>query len=271
MSVLLAALAALSWGTSDFVGGLASREHPARSVVVWSQICGVVLALIAAPVLGGDASGGDLVWGALAGVGGGIGLVALYTGLAGGKISVVAPVSGVISAGVPVVFGLAIGERPGTLGMVGMVVAVLAIWLVSAGEQVGTSGLGQALIAGLGFAFFFMAIGQTGDGAGLWPLLPARVASIAVVGGLSLLGAESLAMPPVGRVKVAVAGIGDIIANMFFLLASQTGLLSIAAVVSSLFPAPTVLLGRLVLGEQVRTQQWIGLGLALVAVGLIAL
>lgn len=268
MSVLLAAMAALSWGTSDFVGGLAAKEYSPMAVVVWSQITGLLVALVAAPWFGGSALGADLAWGAAVGAMGGIGLLGLYTGLANGKISVVAPVSGVVGAGIPVVIGILSGERPGGITITGMLVAVIAIWLVSAGEQLDTAGIGQAIIAGIGFGGFFVAIGQAADSAGLWPLVPARMASVGLIASLSLARGSTPRLPRTW--KVGVAGIGDMAANVFFLLAAQVGLLSVAAVVSSLFPGPTVLLGRFVLKEKVRPVQWSGLALALMAVGLIA-
>jgi drug/metabolite transporter (DMT)-like permease len=271
MPVFLAALAALSWGTADFIGGLASRQAPARSVVVYSQLVGLTLALIGAPLLGGEPTARDFLWGGAAGLLGSFGLVALYAALAGGKISVVAPVSGVISAGVPLLFGLLIGERPAPTAVVGMTVALVAIWLVSAGEDLAASGIGLALVSGAGFAGFAIVIGQTADTSGLWPLVPARVSSILLIVGFSLLTAGAIRPPrKVGRLVIA-AGVGDMAANMLFLTASHRGLLSIAAVVSSMFPAPTVLLGRFVLHEKVRPAQWVGLVLALVAVTLISI
>lgn len=271
MPVLFAAFAALSWGAADFMGGLASRQAPARSVVVYSQLVGLTVALIGAPLLGGEPTARDFLWGAGAGLLGSFGLVALYAALAGGKISVVAPVSGVISAGVPLLFGLLIGERPAPTAVVGMTVALVAIWLVSAGEELATSGIGLALISGAGFAGFAIVIGQSADTSGLWPLIPARVSSILLIVGFSLLTAGEIRPPrKVGRLVVA-SGVGDMAANMLFLTASQLGLLSIAAVVSSMFPAPTVVLGRFVLHEKVRPAQWVGLVLALVAVTLIAI
>lgn len=268
MSVFLAALAALAWGSSDFIGGLTAKYHPAMAVVVWSQIVGLAMAIIGAPLIGGILLGADLAWGAAAGAMGGIGLVGLYTGLANGKISVVAPVSGVVGAGIPVAVGILTGERLTGVTLVGMMLALVAIWLVSAGEKLGTSGIGQAVLAGVGFGGFFVAIGQTTDGAGLWPLVPARLASVALIAGLSIATGTKLTLPRTW--KVGAAGVGDMAANIFFLLASRIGILSVAAVVSSLFPGPTVLLGRFVLKESVRPAQWGGLGLALVAVGLIA-
>lgn len=268
--VALAVLSAISWGTSDFIGGLAARDIDPRLVVVWSQVVGLAVGIMAAPALGGEPSTSDMVWGAVAGAGGGLGLLALYTGLSTGKISVVAPISGVMAAGAPLIFGIIIGEQPSPTAMVGMVVAMAAIWLVSVGEEVAASGLGLALMAGAGFAFFSIAIGQSGDHAGMWPLIPARGASIVVIGTITLVHSRSLRISRTGRGKVGAAGAGDMVANMFFLAAAQTGLLSIAAVVSSLFPAQTVLLGRIVLNERVDARRWMGLALALVSVGLIS-
>lgn len=271
MPVFLAALAALSWGTADFIGGLASRQAPARSVVVYSQLVGLGMAALGAPLLGGDPTPLDFIWGGAAGLLGSFGLVALYTALAGGKISVVAPVSGVISAGVPLLFGLLIGERPASTAVAGMVVALVAIWLVSAGEDLAASGVGLALVSGAGFAGFAIVIGQTSDTSGVWPLIPARASSILLIVAFSLLTSGSIRPPRKVGGLVAASGLGDMVANMLFLTASHLGLLSIAAVVSSMFPAPTVLLGRFVLHEQVRPAQWVGLALALVAVALISI
>lgn len=270
MSEILALLAALTWGGSDFAGGLASRENPPRVVVIWSQLVGLAVAGVAAPLFGGSYTRHDLWWGAGAGLAGGVGILMLYTGLARGRISVVAPVSGVVAAGVPALFELAWGESLRPLTLTGMMLALVAIWLVSAGEDVSTAGFGTAVAAGIGFAGFFILIGETGDGSGLWPLIPARIASITLLSILTSTGAIPRRIRPGSRVKTGMAGAGDMAANVLFLLASRLGPLSVAAVISSLFPAPTVILGRTILGERVRASQWTGLVLAVAAVAMIS-
>lgn len=265
----LALLSALTWGTTDFLGGVAARRVDVVRVVVWSQVAGLVLALVLAPALGGDPRGTDLLLGAAAGVAGVVGLVFLYRGLATGASAVVAPVSGVVSAVVPAVIGLGVGEWPGGLGLAGFVLAVVAVWLATGGSTSAGAGLGSGIVAGLGFGLFFVILAPVPVEAGLWPLVPARVASIAVL-VLLMRRRVSGGIPAGSRGVVAAAGLGDMGANALILVALQLGPLGEGAVVSSLFPAVTVVWSAVVLGERVSTTQRIGIVLAVVAMALIA-
>ncbi len=268
MSELWSLLAALTWGGADFVGGSASRVNQPRAVVIWSQIVGLVLVMAVAPFFGGGLGLADVVWAAVAGLAGGLGLLMLYTGLARGKISVVAPVAGVVGASVPVLVGLASGERPTPITMAGMVLALVAIWLVSAGEDLSAAGLGVAFLAGLGFAGFFVALDRVADDAGLWPMVPARVASIAMFLLVGLIRRTRPVIATGTRLITGLSGLGDMAANLFFLIATQTGDLAVASVIASLYPAPTVVLGWLILKDRIRPGQWLGLVVGITAVAM---
>ncbi|MDH4119065.1 MAG: DMT family transporter [Acidimicrobiia bacterium] len=267
---LLALGAAAAFGASDFSGGLAARRLAAPVVVVASQVIGVPIGIALALLIGGSSSGSSLIAGGIAGVAGGIGLVALYHGLAQGRMAVVAPVSAVVGTGVPVVYGVLGGERPDVSAWAGIVLALVAIVFISASGSVRGSGLRDAVIAGLGFAGFFIALSDTSVDDGLWPLIPARLASMALI-GVFVVARRVAARPERGALApVVAAGIGDMIANALYLGAVQRGLLTSAVVLSSLYPAFTVLLGRFVAHETVTPRQWLGLGLALCAVVLLA-
>jgi drug/metabolite transporter (DMT)-like permease len=269
--LVLASLAALTYGTADFYGGVATRRADAIRVVLWSQVVGLTLAVVAAPIFGGSIEAVDIGWGAAAGLAGSLGLVCLYMGLSTGRAAVVAPMSGVLSGVVPALAALWLGERPSAVTLAGFALAAVAVWLVSGGRFEGGSGFWFGLVAGLGFGLFFILLSPIPESAGLWPLIPARTASIVV---LTLIvfrrraGTGPIDWPT--RRLVAAVGVGDMAANVFILLALQRGPLGEAAVVSSLYPAVTVLLAVLVLKEAVRRSQWFGLTLAVVAMTLIA-
>lgn len=272
LAIALSALSAVAWGASDFAGGLASKTIPVAKVVFWSQLVGLVIAVVAAPIVGGEFGPGDLGWGAAAGAVGAVGLLALYRGLAVGRMSVVAPLSAVAGALVPVAVGLGLGERPSLVALAGVGVGIPALWLVVAGEDghgPGPSGVADGLVAGVGFGLFFVFISRSAPSSGLWPLVGARGLSVGIVAVLAAL--TSSAAPPRGsRGVVAAAGAGDMGANIAFLLASRLGLLSLTAAVAALYPAATVGLARVLLAERLRPRQGLGLVLALVAVVLIA-
>lgn len=278
MAVVLALLSALVWGASDFCGGLASRRASAYGVVVGSQAVGLVALAVAVPVIGGSATPADLAWGAAAGVCGSTGLVVFYRAMAGGVMSVVAPVTSVCAAAVPVLAGLALGERIGPAAAVGIALALVAVVLVAsegglrALRSVRPAVLGPPLFAGAMFGLFFVLLHRTGSGAGLWPLVAARLVSVLLVGAVLLLRrGEALRVPRAALLPLALAGVGDMAGNSLFLLASQRGDLSITGVLASLYPASTVLLAQLVLRERLARSQAAGLATAAAAVVLIAL
>ena len=278
MAVLLGVASALVYGLADFMGGLASRRSSPYSVVIWSQLAGLILLIAAVAIMGDPVpSNAELAWGVLGGIGGGGGVVLLYRGLSVGRMSVVAPTAAVGGASLPVLVGVVLGERPSALALVGVVVALAAIVLVSsssvASEELRTSrvppGLVEAIGAGIGFALFFVALDNVTPAAGLWPLLAARVSIIvAAVAGLALRTTLRPARADVGG--IVACGVADMFANLLYLLASRRGLLSIVAVLVSLYPASTVLLARIVLRERLSAMQVVGLGAAAAGVLLIA-
>lgn len=275
ITVALALLGAISYGVSDFVGGLASRRSSVWPVAILSCVGSMVGAVALAVAVPGHPTTGQLWWGALAGVGAGAGTAFLYRGLAGGRMGVVAPVSGVGATVIPVVIGVLGGERPSALVWLGMIVALPGIWFVSREESgvpaTGPSGLLDGVLAGIGFGVLFAALGQVPDGAGFWPLAAAEVAAVVtVVAACVALRGEAL--PHVREQWWGlVSGLLAAIAGVSFLLATHHGLLSVSAVLTSLYPAFTVLLAAVVLRERIHKVQARGLVLCGAAVVLVAL
>ncbi|HEY3015522.1 MAG TPA: EamA family transporter [Nocardioides sp.] len=273
MGVVLALAAAAAYGLSDFVGGLASRRTTAWPVAFLAGVGGLLGALLLALSRDGDPSASDLAWGALSGLGSGLGSAFLYRGLAAGRMGVVAPVSAVGAAVVPVVVGVATGERPTALVWLGIVAALPGIWLVSQEpDSAGglAAGLLDGVLAGLGFGLLFSAMGQVPASAGFWPLVVSQgTGSVAIAVTAVVLGAS---WRPTARSQLwgLAAGLLASAAVLCFLLATQGGLLAVAAVLTSLYPAFTVLLATLVLHERVHRAQGVGLGLCAVAVALVA-
>jgi len=278
VAVLLALLAAGVYGTADFCGGLAARRSPVVAVVLVSQALGCVLALSAAALWSsGDLATAPFLWGAAAGVATGIAVLLFYWGLAHGSMSQVAPVAAVCSATIPVVASVALGEVPGALALVGIVLAMPAIALVSRERTESDldrrdrrpmlAGLG----AGIGFGAYFVLFDQAGTEAGMWPVAAARLASTAVA-LVVVLGARRVHQVREGFTPlVAATGVFDFGAIALYLAATGTGLLAVVAVLTSLYPASTVLLARFVLHERLHRDQLAGIALAIVAVVMIAL
>jgi drug/metabolite transporter (DMT)-like permease len=277
IAVLLALLGAAAYGVSDFLGGIFGKRASPWAVAATGGAGGAVVALLLTVADPGSPTGADLAWGAAAGIGNGTGTAFLYRGLSSGRMGVVAPVSGVLAVILPVAVGVATGERPGPLVWLGILAAVPAIWLVAREPSTGPasgpggSGLGDGVLAGLGFGALFTCLGQVPDDAGFSPLVLNQVVGIAVIA----LAASLLNTPWVPRTRAswggALAGLLGGVATSAFLLATHHGLLSVSAVLTSLYPAFTVLLAALVLREHVhRAQAW-GLGLCGVAVVLVAM
>jgi drug/metabolite transporter (DMT)-like permease len=242
-------------------------------VVFASQVIGGVLAIGLALVRGEpvlDAS--SLGWAVLAGIAGPSGLVFFYRGLSVGRMGIVAPISGLLGAAIPVAVDAFTQGLPSTPQLIGIAVALLAMALVTKSDRAGasgSSGIGLAIIAGIGFGAFFVFIAQVGHGAVFWPLLVARVtASIGI--GLLLLATRT-SWRPNRRVAplVLIAGVLDMGGNVWFLLATQQGRLDIAAVLTSLYPIVTALLAAMLLRERMGRVQALGIGAAVVAIVLI--
>jgi drug/metabolite transporter (DMT)-like permease len=277
VAVLLGLLVALSYGAGDFLGGLSSRRLDAVTVVQASQLVGltgltVVVLLVPDQVL----LGADLLRGAIAGAVGLLGLVLLYRGLSVGAMSIVAPVSAVGAAVLPLAWGLGNGERPSAVALVGVALALVAVALVSSpANDEAVAGRAKevtlALVAGGAFGVLFILLADTSEDSGLWPVFGARLASATLVTVVLLALRRPVRVPPVGtRALVAGAGVLDVAANGLFVYASRAGLLSLVAVISSLYPAITVVLARVVLDERTDRRQQVGLVAALTGVVLIA-
>lgn len=278
-TVILALASAALYGLSDFLGGVLSRRASVWQVAVVTQLTALAAIGLAAILLPGDPRPVDLGWGAIAGIGTGTGTAFLYRGLAGGRMGIVAPLSAVGAALLPVVVGIATGEQPPPLTWLGIGLAFPAIWLVSTavdpvdvgGEPHAIGeGIVDGLLAGLGFGVMFSALGQVPQTAGLRPLAMAELTSVPAVVLLAMLMRQ--AWLPADRKSAGGVAVGGLAAgaSVLFLFASQSGLLAVASVLSSLYPAFTVLLAATVLRERVHRLQGIGLGLALASVALVA-
>jgi drug/metabolite transporter (DMT)-like permease len=274
--LVLALLAALTYGAADFFGGMASRKTPAAAVVVLSQIAGVGLLLAAWPLVPSRFYAGDVGWGLLAGLCGAAGIGLLYAALATGRMGVVSPVTAVVAASVPVFWGLASGERPAPLALAGVALAFLAVGLVStSGESLRFSprepGVGLALGSGIAIGFLYVLLAHTHRDAGLSVLVASRAASLPALLLFALVRRTPL-RPAAGALGViALAGLLDMAANIFYVLAAHGGLLTIVAVLTSLYPASTVLLALVILRERLGPVQWAGVACAICGVIFIAL
>lgn len=277
MAVILGVLVAASYGVGDFFGGLASRRSPVAAVAVLSHVLGLVLVSALMGVLAwGERTSSDLALGGCAGLAGGLGLVLLYRGLSTGRMSIVAPVTGLSAAILPLGWGITAGERPSTVALVGVAAALVAVVLISRAPDPVTAlrsdrrVIAIALLAGVGFGVQFILFAQTGASSGFWPLLASRAASVSGLTVGALLTGHRLGPRRADAGLIAGAGLFDVTANAVFLLAVREGLLSIVAVLSSLYPAGTVAMARVVLKERITTPQATGLALAAAGVVLIA-
>lgn len=286
MGIVLGALAAVTYGAADFIGGLMTRRHAhVLTVVLLSQAIGGVALLPALAVVSGDLTRRTVVTGLSAGIFGAIGIVLLYAGLARGRMSVVAPVVAVLASIVPVGVGLLIGERPSPLAMAGVAVAMGAVGLVSTARDYdprdvdrkrdltsapGASGLTEAVGAGIALGVFYVVLSRGGIGSGLYPVAFARISSLAFVG--AVVGIKQPPLRPAGGsiLGIGTAGVLEVAAHALYLIASRKGLLSLVAVVASMYPASTVILARVVLRERFTWSQMAGLLLAVPAIALIA-
>jgi drug/metabolite transporter (DMT)-like permease len=274
VEVLLGGITSLLYGVADFLGGEASRKVNAATVVVWSGVFSFPLLLVVVFFTGGDATASDYLIGFGAGVSGAVGLVMLFTGLARGRAATVAPISAALGAVVPVVVAVIAGDRPSPLAWAGVGVAIPAIVLsawTDEGEGKTRSGLAYGAVAGLGFGGFAAIIGLTGDGSGILPLVTARGGLVVVLVVLAAFGVwrlQGFAQTPRGL--ILANSITDISANITLVYALRVGSFALAAVAASFYPAATVILAKLVNGESLRARQVLGIGMTLVALGLIA-
>jgi drug/metabolite transporter (DMT)-like permease len=275
-AILLALGSALVYGVGDYCGGRATRTEQALAVVVRGQLFGALTVLVAIPFLGDPvAPPRDWLIGGVGGMFGAIGLTAFYPAMSRGPMTVVAPVTAVVSAVTPVIWGLVRGERPGVGALVGIVVALCSIALVSGfggfGGSVAPRTIVLSVFGGFGFAATFIALSETSVAAGLWPLVAARCASVSLIGGIILATRRSFAIARPIQPVVAAGGVMDMSANILYLFASRRGLLSIVAVITSLYPTSTVALAFGLDKERLTKSQGVGLLLAAAALVLVTI
>src|SRR5688572_17664095 len=279
MIELLALGSAVLYGSADFFGGLTARRANTIATVFVSQAVGLILLLLVLPFLpAASVSSRDWVWGFVAGLSGGIGVALLYRALAVGSMAVVAPTTAVIAAMIPVLFGFALGERLRLLTWSGVALALVAIGLVSRAPSQADSpaghrkprawppGFGLALLSGVAVGIFFLSLARTTTAAGMWPLVAARIATLLLFGSIALVAGRTLLMSRAAAVTAVTGGALDMAANALYMTAARVGPLSIVVTLASLYPASTVLLARLVLGERLSAVQMAGIVCALAAV-----
>jgi drug/metabolite transporter (DMT)-like permease len=274
---LLALTASLSWGLGDFLAGLRTRRLPVLTVLVVSQAAGLATIALAVAARGaGPPEARHLLYGAAAGICGAVGLAALYRGLAVGPMTIVAPISAT-AAVVPVVFDLAVGDRPSRAQAAGIVLAVAGVLLASRARSAGggrasVESVALALAAALSFGVLLVLLGEASEGDPYWGTLSMRATSVSLLLLAALAVRPSFALGERDLVVLLLIGVLDTAGNLLFALATTRSLLSVAAVLAQLYPIVTVLLARLVLGERVSRGQGAGVlsafaGVALVTAG----
>lgn len=275
MGVLLALLAAASFGASDVTGAIAARRVSALTVTLAIQAVGLVALLPVVLLVEGTPSPGAWLYGGLAGAAGTTGLVVYLRAMAAGPIGVVSPVAALVGAAVPVGWGVAIaGDQVGLQGTVGIVLGLLAVGAVAYVPGGSTQGatsatLVGALLSGAAFGLFFVALDATPAGSGLWPLLGARLVAVTIM--LAAVISRRRALLPQGAGGlIVISGVADVAGNALFLLATRVGLLSLVGLLASLYPVVALLVARWWLQERLTGLQAAGVGAAMAATGLLA-
>ncbi len=266
---------AITWGAADFSGGMATKKGNVYGVVLFSQMIGLFFLLGLLGTIGDEFPGlRPILVGGLGGLSGSLGLICLYKSLAKSPMALVAPLSAIVTAMLPVVVAASLHGLPPTIQLVGFGLAMVSIWLVSWTREtlnIKATDLVLPVLAGLGFGGFFICIHFACQEGFLWPLLGAKIVGLSVLG--CVLGyktrEQGLGRPP--WKWILLAGLLDVAGNGFYVMASQAGRLDLAAVLSSLYPASTVLLAWWILHERVNWSQWAGIGATLGALLLISL
>jgi drug/metabolite transporter (DMT)-like permease len=274
MAVALALVSAVLYGVSDYVGGRASRRSPATAVALVAEFVVFTLCIVIIPLIEADGPPSHAIWwGLVAGVTSSIGVVGLYVALARGNMTVVAPVTGIVAAIVPVAVGIATGDRPSPLAVAGIVSAVVAVALIggivgmfagNAGPSVDLGTVALALGVGFSFGLLFVSLDRTGDDAGQWPLLFARFTALPVLIVVALFQFRRK-RPAFDRQLVApavIVGVLIALSNASYLISTRKGLLSVVAVVVAMYPASTIVLAAVIDGERASRSQVVGMALA---------
>ena len=264
--------AVFSWGTSDFLGGYGARRANAFLLTAIAHLSGLLLmAGVALATHAPFPSGTAIAWALVGGFSGGGALAIFYRALASGRMGLTAPVAAVLGAVIPTVFGMFREGLPQRAQVIGFALAAAGIWLISRTEDDSPpEGIGMAALAGIGFAGYYLCIKQAGDGSAFWIASISKVASFTLTGLIVLIGRSARQIDLRGITLGVVAGCLDVIGSVLFIRASQTGRLDAAVVLSSLYPAVTVLLARLILREHFTRWKALGMLAALLAVPMIA-
>ena len=276
MPIAFALACAVVYGIADYCGGRATRSAPSTTIALIGQITSLVFASIVVVAVGTDFPPfREIGWGALAGIASALALAAFYHAMSHGSMTVVAPITAVTSAVLPVGFALIRGDRPAVIAFVGMVLAVAAIALVSGAvgirpTETGRSTIVFAILGGVGFAWIFIALGETTSAGGIWPLVAARVVSVTIIGAMAIATRTAGRGGGVWRLAV-FAGLLDMSANFLYLLAVRRGLLSIVVVVVALYPVSTVVLAFRLDKERVSRSQAVGMAMAVGALVLVSI
>lgn len=274
ISILFGLGAALTWGAADFNGGLASKRSNPYGVVAVAHSISLGLLLILA-IFTGEAipPRQDWLWGAAAGLVGGIGLLILYRSLAEGRMSVAAPISALLAASLPVLVGFFMDGIPGGWVLFGFLLAFAAVWLISGGKgfTFHTGELQQPIIAGLAFGAFFIFFERASQTSLLWPLIAVRIVSISSLLGYAVLSRQSWHPTRESLTPLIISSILDTAGNVLYALSARTGRLDVAAVLGSLYPGTTVILAWVFLKEKISRIQTLGILLALGAIILLTL
>lgn len=272
-SLLLALGASLAWGFADFFGPLVSRTLGSLRVLFWAQVGGVLAIAVAVAIHGRGPAGWAVLFAILASLGGMLGLFAYYRGMQRGAMSVVAPIAG-ISAIVPVIFGIATGDSPSATQIAGIACALAGVGLASIEHHEGSrriaAGVGLALLAAVGFGFYFPWMHAAGKVDFWWASLVFRSTALLLLAAVVAARHTPLRLRPRDLAIVFAVGVGDTLGNVFFAASSADGLVSLTSVLASLYPVVTVLLAASVLHERVAPMQRAGIVLTLVGVVLIS-
>jgi len=273
--VLLGLAAAIAYGIGDFAGAFASRRHTAVTVLLHSYPLGAVLMVAMLPLFPGAVTGHTITFGVAGGLAGLVGVLVMYSLMIVAPMNVISPVTAVLAAMVPVVFGVVVGERPQLAAWFGIGLGIGAVVLVSRTTEdhphgrIATHVLALAFVSGLGFGCYFIFLARAGEDSGLWPLVISRIASAVLIVPIAWQRHAFAAIRGRMLAVTLAAGAFDAFANMCFLLATRHGLLSLASVLTSLYPAVTVMLAVGLLHEHTSRVQRVGLGLAAAAIVLI--
>jgi len=279
LSILFGLGSALGWGAGDYTGGLASRKIGAYRTVFYGEIIGILAILIVAVVIVGEPlpAGRAVIMASLAGTLGTIGLLMLYHSMTLGLMSIATSVSALLAAALPVAFGMFSEGLPSLTTILGFVFALFAVWMISQSDGrmddilAHLADLKLPLLAGIGFGFYFIFMNEAAKTSTFWPMVVSRTCGLILTAIFMLFRRISLKVEAGTWTTLVLNGLFDVSGNAFFIMATQTGRLDVAAILGSLYPGGTVLLAWIFLRERLSRNQWIGIFAALIAIVLLTI